>query len=138
LEDDWLCSVSLPTLGFPLPHLKKTIAINTQLFGTRPWVWQPFDPYSTYCIFSALISTYRWPTIAIMSVLSPEIHAELNQLLQALQSPDNGVRSQAEEHLQNNWTNTRPEMLLMGLAEQIQGSQDVAVSLTTSSVQALR
>jgi len=61
-----------------------------------------------------------------MSVLSPEIHAELNQLLQALQSPDNGVRSQAEEHLQNNWTNTRPEMLLMGLAEQVQGSQDIA------------
>ena len=74
-----------------------------------------------------------------MSVLSPEIHAELNQLLQALQSPDNGVRSQAEEHLQNNWTNTRPEMLVMGLAEQVQGSQDIAVSSRRLHVsQALR
>ncbi|KAF4121613.1 importin-5 [Geosmithia morbida] len=59
-----------------------------------------------------------------MSLLSPEIHAELTQLLQALQSPENAIRSQAEEHLQNNWTNTRPEVLLMGLAEQTQVIQD--------------
>jgi hypothetical protein len=62
-----------------------------------------------------------------MSLLSPEIHAELSQLLQALQSPENGIRSQAEEHLQNNWTNTRPEVLLMGLAEQIQAAGDTTV-----------
>lgn len=62
-----------------------------------------------------------------MSVLSAEIHAELSQLLQGLQSADNGVRSQAEEHLQNNWTNSRPEVLLMGLAEQVQGAGDNAV-----------
>ncbi|KAK7416969.1 importin subunit beta-3 [Neonectria punicea] len=61
-----------------------------------------------------------------MSMLPPDVHAELNQLLQALQSPDNTIRSQAEEHLQNNWTSTRPEVLLMGLAEQIQGSGDNA------------
>ncbi|KAI1810595.1 armadillo-type protein [Poronia punctata] len=53
-----------------------------------------------------------------MSVLPPEVAAELTQLLQALQSPDNSIRSQAEDHLQNNWTATRPEILLMGLAEQ--------------------
>ncbi|KOS23432.1 Importin subunit beta-3 [Escovopsis weberi] len=62
-----------------------------------------------------------------MSLLPPDVHAELTQLLQALQSPDNGIRSQAEEHLQNNWTGTRPEVLLMGLAEQIQGAEDNAV-----------
>lgn len=62
-----------------------------------------------------------------MSLLSQEIHAELTQLLQALQSADNGIRSQAEEHLQNNWTSTRPEVLLMGLAEQVQGAPDGAV-----------
>lgn len=62
-----------------------------------------------------------------MSVLSAEIHAELSQLLQGLQSADNGVRSQAEEHLQSNWTNSRPEVLLMGLAEQVQGAGDNAV-----------
>ncbi|OTA99321.1 hypothetical protein M426DRAFT_68063 [Hypoxylon sp. CI-4A] len=57
-----------------------------------------------------------------MSVLPTETHTELAQLLQALQSPDNSIRSQAEGHLQNNWTNTRPEILLMGLAEQIASS----------------
>ncbi|KAL8405126.1 hypothetical protein RB594_009859 [Gaeumannomyces avenae] len=54
-----------------------------------------------------------------MSLLPPEVTAELTQLLQALQSADNAVRSQAEDHLQNNWTITRPEVLLMGLVEQI-------------------
>lgn len=57
-----------------------------------------------------------------MSVLSADIHAELAQLLQGLQSADNSVRSRAEEHLQSNWTSTRPEILLMGLAEQVQGA----------------
>ncbi|KAM0427764.1 hypothetical protein ACHAPT_007220 [Fusarium lateritium] len=61
-----------------------------------------------------------------MSLLPPDIHAELSQLLQALQSSDNSIRSQAEEHLQNNWTLARPEVLLMGLAEQIQAAGDNA------------
>ncbi|KAF6812545.1 importin beta-3 [Colletotrichum sojae] len=63
-----------------------------------------------------------------MSVLPREVHAELSQLLQALQSPENSVRTQAEEHLQNNWTSTRPEVLLMGLAEQIQVGADPSTS----------
>lgn len=62
-----------------------------------------------------------------MSLLPADVHAELTQLLQALQSADNGIRSQAEEHLQNNWTVARPEVLLMGLAEQVQGAGDNAV-----------
>ncbi|KAJ8131391.1 hypothetical protein O1611_g2236 [Lasiodiplodia mahajangana] len=57
-------------------------------------------------------------------MLPPEVSAELTQLLQALQSPDNSIRSQAEDHLQNSWTATRPEILLMGLAEQIAGAPD--------------
>ncbi|KAG6004336.1 hypothetical protein E4U21_001149 [Claviceps maximensis] len=61
-----------------------------------------------------------------MSLLSAEVHAELTQLLQALQSADNTTRSQAEEHLQNNWTGNRPEVLLVGLAEQIQSAGDNA------------
>lgn len=63
------------------------------------------------------------------SVLSPQVHAELSQLLQALQSGDNNIRSQAEEHLANNWTNTQPEVLLMGLVEQIHGSTDTTVCM---------
>lgn len=65
-----------------------------------------------------------------MSILPPDVHAELTQLLQALQSADNSIRSQAEDHLQTSWTSTRPEVLLMGLAEQIQGSEDIAVWAT--------
>lgn len=61
-------------------------------------------------------------------MLPAEVTAELAQLLQALQSSDNSIRSQAEEHLQNNWFNPRPEVLLMGLVEQISGSSDAAVS----------
>ncbi|PHH83153.1 hypothetical protein CDD83_3054 [Cordyceps sp. RAO-2017] len=59
-----------------------------------------------------------------MSLLSADVHAELTQLLQALQSADNGIRSQAEEHLQTSWTITRPEILLMGLVEQIHGADE--------------
>ncbi|KAB8292948.1 hypothetical protein EYC80_007312 [Monilinia laxa] len=59
-----------------------------------------------------------------MSVLPVEAHAELAQLLSALQSTDNNVRSQAEEHLNNNWVATKPELLLMGLVEHIHGSND--------------
>ncbi|KAI1646889.1 ARM repeat-containing protein [Daldinia loculata] len=62
-----------------------------------------------------------------MSVLPAETHAELTQLLQALQSSDNTIRSQAEGHLQNTWTNTRPEILLMGLAEQIAASPEASL-----------
>jgi len=62
-----------------------------------------------------------------MSILPADVYAELARLLDALQSSDNSVRSQAEEHLANNWTATKPEMLLMGLVEQIQGSNDATV-----------
>ena len=64
-----------------------------------------------------------------MSVLSSDIHAELTQLLQGLQSADNSIRSRAEEHLQNNWTATRPEILLMGLAEQVQAGSENKVCI---------
>jgi hypothetical protein len=63
-----------------------------------------------------------------MSVLPAEVHTELVQLLDALQSAENSVRSTAEEHLANNWVTTKPEMLLMGLVEQIHGSNDTTVS----------
>lgn len=64
-----------------------------------------------------------------MSVLPADVHNELAQLLDALQSSDNSVRSQAEEHLATNWTATKPEVLLMGLVEQIQGSNDPTVRI---------
>lgn len=60
-------------------------------------------------------------------MLAPDVHAELAQLLEALQSRDNGIRSQAEEHLQSNWVAARPEVLLMGLAEQISAPKDSGV-----------
>lgn len=68
-----------------------------------------------------------------MSVLPPEVYAELSEILIHLQSTDNNVRGQAEDHLNTNWTSTRPEVLLMGLVEQILGSQDIAVSNSSSA-----
>lgn len=64
-----------------------------------------------------------------MSWLSPEVHATLSQLLRALSTPDNAVRSQAEEQLNNDWVQNRPDVLLMGLVEQIEGAEDTVVSL---------
>lgn len=67
-----------------------------------------------------------------MSILPAEVHSALDQVLQALQSTDNAVRSQAEKTLNDDWLNQRPDMLLMGLAEQMQGSQDEGVSFTNT------
>ena len=62
-----------------------------------------------------------------MSVLPAEVQGALTQLLQVLQSPDNTLRSQAEEQLNNDWTPNRPEVLLMGLAEQSQVAENPPV-----------
>jgi len=62
-----------------------------------------------------------------MSVLPAEIQAALVQLLQAASSPDNAIRSQAEAQLENDWTPNRPEVLLMGLVEQMHNSHDSSV-----------
>ena len=50
-----------------------------------------------------------------MSLLPPEVNTALVQLLQSLQSSDNTVRGQAEEQLNTEWVNQRPDVLLMGL-----------------------
>jgi hypothetical protein len=63
-----------------------------------------------------------------MSVLPPEVHSALATLLQGLQSTDNTVRSAAEEQLNTEWVQQRPDLLLMGLAEQMGGAQDEGVS----------
>ena len=64
-------------------------------------------------------------------MLSPNIHDALGQLLQGLQSADNGIRSYAEEQLNNEWVISRPDVLLMGLVEQLQASQDISVGYRT-------
>ena len=71
-----------------------------------------------------------------MSVLPPDVHAALAQLLQGLQSTDNTARTAAEENLSTEWVSQRPEVLLMGLAEQMQGANDESVS--ASSLDAMR
>jgi len=63
-----------------------------------------------------------------MSLLPPEVHTALSQLLRALSTPDNTVRSQAEDQLNNDWVQNKPDVLLMGLAEQIGGAEDTLVS----------
>lgn len=59
-----------------------------------------------------------------MSLLSAEVHAALSQLLKGLQSADNVERTQAEDQLTTQWVTPRPEVLLMGLTEQIQAQED--------------
>ncbi|KAJ5085436.1 Importin subunit beta-3 [Penicillium argentinense] len=59
-----------------------------------------------------------------MSLLPPEVHTALSQLLRALGTPDNSIRSQAEEQLNNDWVQNKPDVLLMGLAEQLGGAED--------------
>ena len=56
------------------------------------------------------------------------LHTALSQLLRALSTPDNTVRSQAEDQLNNDWVQNKPDILLMGLAEQIGGAEDTVVS----------
>ncbi|RJE26313.1 Importin beta-3 subunit [Aspergillus sclerotialis] len=68
-----------------------------------------------------------------MSMLPPDVHTALSQLLGALSSPDNTLRTQAEEQLNSDWIQNRPDVLLMGLAEQIQGAEDT-VARTFSAV----
>jgi hypothetical protein len=63
-----------------------------------------------------------------MSALPAEVHTALAQLLGGLQSTDNGIRTQAEEALNTEWVSQRPDVLLMGLAEQMAGSTDDGVS----------
>ena len=67
------------------------------------------------------------PSFSIMSVLPPEVHAALASLLQGLSSPDNHIRTQAEEQLNNEWVAARPDVLLMGLVEQMQSAPEPTV-----------
>jgi importin-5 len=64
-----------------------------------------------------------------MSMLPADVQGALTHLLQNLQSGDNAVRSGAENELNNEWFTNRPDVLLMGLAEQIQSGQDIQVRL---------
>jgi len=59
-----------------------------------------------------------------MSVLSPDVHSALTQLLQGLQSADNTIRTQAETNLNSDWVNQQPDVLLLGLVEQLGQSSD--------------
>ena len=63
-----------------------------------------------------------------MSVLPTEVHNALSALLKGLQSADNVERTASEEALNQEWVGARPEVLLMGLTEQMQLAQDTSVS----------
>ena len=62
-----------------------------------------------------------------MSVLPQEVGSALAQLLSELSSSNNDARTAAEEQLTTQWVAARPDVLLMGLAEQVQHSQEPAV-----------
>lgn len=71
-----------------------------------------------------------------MSVLLPEVHGALSELLQGLQSADNDTRNRAEELLNNEWIVARPDVLLMGLVEHIQSSSEPTVGHDFTKMQA--
>ena len=62
-----------------------------------------------------------------MSVLPAEVGSALAELLHELSSSENDVRASAEERLNTEWVAARPDVLLMGLVEQIQVSQEPGV-----------
>jgi hypothetical protein len=67
---------------------------------------------------------------AIMaSQLPPDVVAAFQQLLQGLASSDNTLRKSAEDRLNDEWVKTRPDMLLLGMVEQIRDGTDPAVSV---------
>jgi hypothetical protein len=63
-----------------------------------------------------------------MSILPPEVHTALTQLLQGLSSADNEARSFAEDQLNTAWVAAQPDVLLMGLVELTGISQEPSVS----------
>lgn len=70
-----------------------------------------------------------------MSVLPAETHSALGALLQGLQAADNTIRSQAEERLTTEWAQGKPDVLLMGLVEQIQLAESPIVRLADEHAQ---
>ena len=74
-----------------------------------------------------IIALLRPGEPSTMSVLPAEIGAALSRLLSDLSAADNQIRSSAEEQLTTEWVVARPDILSMGLVEQIQNSQEPAV-----------
>lgn len=64
-----------------------------------------------------------------MATLPEQVHAALTNLLRGLQSPDNVERTAAEEQLNQEWFAQRPDVLLLGLAEQVEFAPDSSVSI---------
>ncbi len=64
------------------------------------------------------------------SALPESIQEALLVLLQGLQSTDNTIRSAAENQLNSEWIGKRPDLLLVGLSEQMLASPDDGVSLS--------
>ena len=62
-----------------------------------------------------------------MSLLPADVRTSLQELLHALSSTDNTLRGTAEEQLQQQWVVQRPDVLLMGLVEQMAGTGDRTV-----------
>ena len=92
---------------------------------------QPRPHYPSAALVEAIrpvdYHNYR-PSFANMSLLPPVIHNALSQLLIGLASPENELRTQAEEQLNTEWVATQPDILLMGLVE-MQQLQDAQVHM---------
>jgi hypothetical protein len=72
------------------------------------------------------ISLSFTPPLA-MSLLPPDVHAAILELLNTLKSSDNALRARAEEVLNTEWVQQKPDVLLMALTEQILASEEAEV-----------
>ena len=70
-----------------------------------------------------------------MATLPENVHAALTNLLRGLQSADNVERTAAEQQLSDEWLAQRPDVLLMGLSEQIDFAPDSTVGTCSSSTE---
>lgn len=61
-------------------------------------------------------------------LVEPETLAQLTRVLVNLPSPDNNVRAAAELQLNEQWVNTQPDIVLLGLAQLVSQSQEEDVS----------
>ena len=68
------------------------------------------------------------------SQLPPDVVTAFQQLLQGLASSDNTLRKSAEDRLNDEWVKTRPDMLLLGMVEQIRDGTDSAVGVPTVGI----
>lgn len=67
--------------------------------------------------------------ITTMAAIPAELQSALESLLQSLNATDNDLRAAAEAALDQEWVAQRPDVLLVGLAQQSHANVDPVVRI---------